>query len=142
MLIFFITLSKPGDKRMKTRDNNGMYNSLQKDVGFSKAQLDQYQLLRKDQMNNIKPLFNEVREAKKKLYDLIYLNNIPDSLIMANADSIAQKQKTLDLQMFGYFRNTRNICTPDQLQKFDTSLKKVVQRMVGRPGKDNDDHKK
>jgi Spy/CpxP family protein refolding chaperone len=82
-----------------------------------------------------------VRNAKKDFYGLIYSNNISDSLINADADSIAQKQKILDMQMFAYFKNIRNICTPEQTQKFDSTLKKEVARMVGRPGKDQQQRK-
>lgn len=143
MLLFFLFSGKQPERKPKDRSQNGMYNSLQNEVGFSKDQLVQYQSLRKAQMEKVKPLFNGVRKAKKDFYDLLYSDNLPDSLIKMNADSIAQKQKNLDTQMFMYFRSIRNICTPDQLQKFDSSMKKVVQRMVGgRPGKDNTDHKK
>lgn len=141
MLIFFIVLSKPAERKSRNRDQNGMYNSLQNEVGFSKDQLGQYQALRKEQMDKAKPLFNELRDAKKDFYGLIYADNISDSLINADADSIAQKQKTLDMQMFRYFKSIRNICTPGQLQKFDSTIKKVVVRMVGRPGKDHQGHK-
>jgi periplasmic protein CpxP/Spy len=142
MLVFFILLSKPVDRRQRNHETNGMYTSLQNEVGFSKDQLDKYQLLRKEQMEKVKPLFNEVRNAKKDFYGLIYSSNVADSLINADADSIAKKQKTLDLQMFTYFKNIRNICTPEQTQKFDSVIKKVVVRMVGRPGKDNHENKK
>jgi Spy/CpxP family protein refolding chaperone len=142
MLIFFIVLSKPVDKRPRNRETNGMYTSLQNEVGFSKDQLDKYQLLRKEQMEKVKPLFNEVRNAKKDFYGLLYSSNVPDSLIHADADSIANKQKTLDLQMFDYFKNIRNMCTPDQTEKFDSVIKKVVVRMVGRPGKENRENRK
>lgn len=141
MLIFFILLGKPV-KRTRNHETNGMYNSLQNEVGFSKEQLGKYQELRKEQMQKVRPLFNEVRNAKKDFYGLIYSNNISDSLINDEADSIAQKQKTLDLQMFGYFRNIRSICKPDQAEKFDSTLKKEVARMVGRPGKDNQQARK
>jgi len=136
MLIFFIILGKPA-QRQRNHETNGMYNSLQNEVGFSKEQLAKYQALRKEQLQKVKPLFNEVRNAKKDFYNLIYSNNISDSLINADADSIAQKQKTLDMQMFLYFKNIRSICTPDQAEKFDSTLNKEVARMVGRPGKDN-----
>ncbi|MGN6534032.1 MAG: Spy/CpxP family protein refolding chaperone [Ginsengibacter sp.] len=142
MLVFFILLSKPVDRRQRNRETNGMYTSLQNEVGFSKDQLDKYQLLRKEQMDKVKPLFNEVRNAKKDFYGLIYSSNVPDSLINADADSIAKKQKTLDLQMYDYFKNIRNICTLQQTQKFDSVIKKVVVRMVARPGKDNHENKK
>ena len=77
--------------------------------------------------------------AKKDLYDLLYTSNTSDSLITADADSIAQKQKRLDLQMFGYFKNIRDICTSNQLQKFDSTINKVVIRMIGRSGKSKSD---
>jgi periplasmic protein CpxP/Spy len=142
MLVFFILLGKPVDRRPRNHETNGMYTSLQNEVGFSKDQLDKYQLLRKEQMEKVKPLFNEVRNSKKDFYGLIYSSNMPDSLVKADADAIAQKQRTLDMQMFSYFKNIRNICTPEQTQKFDSVIKKVVARMVGRPGKDNRENKK
>ena len=141
MLIFFIMSNGPIEKKQRNQQN-GMYNSLKNDVGFSKEQLDKYQLLRKEQIGKVRPLFNEVRNAKKDFYGLIYSENISDSLINADADSIAQKQKSLDMQMFGYFQNIRNICKPDQIQKFDSTLKKEVVRMVDKPARNSQGHKK
>jgi Spy/CpxP family protein refolding chaperone len=144
MLLFFVFSSKPSVKKEPGREQGGgsMYNSLQKEVGFSTTQLDRYQALRKEQRDIVRPLFGELRAAKKDFYDLLYADTISDSLVIVDADSIAQKQKRLDLQMFRYFKNIRNICTPDQLQKFDSTVNKVVIRMVGRSGKGNHDNKK
>ena len=144
MLLFFVFSSKPPVKKEPNREQGGgsMYNSLQKEVGFSTAQLDRYQVLRKEQREIVRPLFGELRAAKKNFYDLLYIGAVSDSLLIADADSIAQKQKKLDIQMFHYFKNIRNICTPDQLQKFDSTVNKVVIRMVGRSGKGNHDSKK
>jgi Spy/CpxP family protein refolding chaperone len=144
MLLFFVFSSKPSVKKEPGREQGGgsMFNSLQKEVGFSTAQLDRYQALRKEQRDIVRPLFGELRAAKKDFYVLLYADTISDSLVIVDADSIAQKQKRLDLQMFRYFKNIRNICTPDQLQKFDSTVNKVVIRMVGRSGKGNHDNKK
>lgn len=135
MLIFFMVISKPIDKKYRNHDQNGIYTLLQKEVGFSQAQLDQYQVLRTQQRKNIKPLFDKVRKAKEDFYGLLYSANISDSLINADADSIGKTQKELDLQVFNHFKMVRNICTPDQIQKFDSSIKKVIARMTGRPEK-------
>ncbi|HET7119088.1 MAG TPA: hypothetical protein VFI29_21525 [Hanamia sp.] len=143
MLIFFIVLSKPVDKRQRNHEYNGMYNSLQNEVGFSKDQLDQYQALRKVQREKVRPLFNELRNTKKNFYGLMYNQSISDSFLNADADSIAQKQKTLDIQMFNYFKSIRNICTPGQIQKFDSAINRQVMRMVGgHPGGSRQGHTK
>lgn len=134
MLIFFVVQSKPAERRERNHESNGMYKSLQNDVGFSKDQLNQYKVLREEQIRKVHPMFDELREAKKDFYTLINSGQVSDSLVVAGADSIAQKQKRLDLQMFGYFKNLRAICTREQKQKFDSLMKKVVVRMTDRPG--------
>lgn len=139
MLIFFMVISKPVDKRSRSHDQNTISALLQKEVGFSQGQLDQYQVLRTQQRQNVRPLFDEIRKSKENFYGLLYANILSDSIINADADSIAQKQKKLDLQMFNHFKNVRSLCTADQLQKFDSTLKKVITRMTGRPGKGKPD---
>ena len=138
MLIFFLALSKPADKRQKNHSPNGMYTSLQNDVGFNKDQLDQYQALRKEQRDKMRPLFNELRTSKKDFYKLLYSSANSDSLVSADADSIAQKQKTVDMHMFRYFKSIRNLCKPEQLPQFDSSITREIGWMVGsRPGGGN-----
>lgn len=135
MLIFFMVISKPIDRKYRNHEQNGIYTLLQKEVGFSKDQLDQYQDLRNQQRKNVSPLFNEIKKSKEDFYDLLYSGNASDSLINADADSIALTQKKIDLQMFNHFKMVRNICTPDQVQKFDSSMKKVITRMTSRTGR-------
>jgi hypothetical protein len=108
---------------------------LQKDVGFTRDQLDTYQVLRKDQLDSIHILFDEVRKAKMNFYNLIYTPNVADSTLISAADEIAVRQKNLDLHMINHFKKVRNICSPDQVQKFDSSIKKIIARMVGKSGR-------
>ncbi|MEO9144009.1 MAG: hypothetical protein ABI237_00495 [Ginsengibacter sp.] len=133
MLIFFLAAGKPTDRMQKNHGPNGMYNALQNEVGFTKDQLDQYQALRTEQWTKARPLFDQLRNSKKNFYHLMYSSTNSDSLINANADSIAQKQKALDVHMFRYFKNVRNICQPGQLPKFDSTISKDIGRMIGGP---------
>src|SRR5664279_1970918 len=136
MLVFFLALNKPVQKNSRGRDQNGMSGMLQKEVGFSKDQLDKYLSLRKEQLDSVHTLFDGVRKAKMDFYNLVYTPEVSDSTVNEAAGLIAQRQKILDLQMFNHFKTVRNICTPDQLQKFDTTIKKVFIRMTGRTGHD------
>ena len=125
MLVFFLVLNRPVQKS-RDRDQNGMSGMLQKEVGFTKEQLDTYQSLRKNQLDKVHGLFDELRKSKTDFYNLIYTPQVSDSSVNRAADLIAEKQKTLDLQMLNHFKMVRNICTADQLQKFDTTIKKVI----------------
>ena len=135
MLIFFLVLNKPIQRNTRLRDQNGMSGMLQKDVGFTKDQLNTYQTLRKGQLDSVHILFDEVRKAKMDFYNLIYTPNVADSTLISAADEIAVRQKTLDLHMINHFKMVRNICSPDQVQKFDSSIKKIIVRMVGKSGR-------
>ena len=134
LLILFMS-NNSSDKKQTKHDQKGLYTLLQKEVGFSDAQLNQYQALRTQQRKTIKPLFNSIRGSKERFYELLYKENLPDSILYKDADSIATAQKQLDLQMFDHFKNIRNICTPQQVPKFDSSIKKVIARMISWPGK-------
>jgi protein CpxP len=132
MLVFFLVLNKPTQKDSHGRDQNGMSGMLQKEVGFSKDQLDTYQALRKDHMDTVHALFDDLRKSKMDFYNLIYISQVPDSTLQRAADIIAKKQKMLDMHMFNHFKMIRNICSPDQLQKFDSTIQKVFIRMTGK----------
>ncbi len=137
MLLFFIMLGKPANR---IEDKPRFSTSLQKDVGFSKGQMDAYQKMRTAQFEKVKPLFNEVRNAKFALYDLLYNSTITDSAVDNAAELIGKKQKELDIQMFYHFAEVRKLCTPEQLPAFDSAVKKLVIRMTSRPGKNGRSH--
>ena len=142
MLVFFLVLNKPPQKVVRARDGNGMSGMLQKEVGFSKDQVDTYLSIRKSQMDTIHVLFDELRHSKMDFYDLIYSSQVPDSSLNKAADIIAERQKALDLYMFDHFKKVRNICNPGQLQKFDSTIKKVLIRMISKNGKDDHNQRK
>ncbi|HVZ95548.1 MAG TPA: periplasmic heavy metal sensor [Chitinophagaceae bacterium] len=134
MLVFFLVLNNHSPK--PPRNHDGLSGMLQKDVGFSKQQLDAYESLRKGQLDSVHALFDELKKEKIDFYNMIYASSMDDSTLEAAAENIAAKQKELEIKMFYHFKTVRAICTPDQLPKFDSTLKKVVVRMISRAGKD------
>lgn len=140
ILVFFLVLNNPAQKH--SHDQNGMSGLLQKEVGFNKDQLDTYQALRKNQSDTVHALFDDLRNAKMDFYNLIYSPQVSDSAIKEASDLIAKKQEALDIHMFNHFKTVRNICTPDQLQKFDSTIKKVFVRMTDRTVKNGHDQNK
>lgn len=127
MLIFFLYL-KPG-KRMHSKEDS-IASFLRKELSFNDKQLTNYNLLKDKHFQNIKPAFEDIRNAKDSLYNLLYQSNISDSLVKMKALIIGTKQTDLDVQMFNHFKNIRALCEPEQLPKFDSSFKKVVQRFT------------
>jgi len=140
ILIFFLGI-KDGRKTSHGKDGrNTVAVFLQNDMGFNKERMDEYQKLREAQMKSVKPLFDSIRSAKENFYSLLYINNASDSFINNAAVVIGENQMALDMQMFSHFKNIRNLCAPQELPKFDSLFKKVVEKMTsGRSKKSGND---
>ena len=63
-------------------------------------------------------------------YENIYDNTTPDSLVNKSASFIGKKQKAVDLLMLKHFKNVRNLCTGQQLAKFDSLFKNVIAKIT------------
>ncbi len=140
MLIFFVLLDKPQQSKIENQEQGRFSTALQNDVGFTKEQFDEYQVLRKAHFDKLRPLFKDLRDTKFQFYDLVYASPISDSLVDVAGDSIGEKQKQLDMQMFHYFESLRKVCRPEQLPKFDTAVKHLIIRLTERPGKSGHSH--
>jgi periplasmic protein CpxP/Spy len=127
------------DERGKGQGGNkGMLTGvLEKEVGFSKEQLAQYEDIRTKHFESMKPYFDAVRNAKDSLYSLMKLEYVTDSLADAYAERVSERQKQVELKMFRYLKTVEALCTPEQRPKFDSVVKKMVKRPPqGRKGED------
>ena len=97
---------------------------------FDATQEASYWKLRDSMIAIQKPVMDSIRSSKKRFFDLLNQPDATDSMLIAHTNQIADLQKRLDLVTFRHFQNVRAICRPDQLQKFDTVIKEIVNRMT------------
>lgn len=128
MILFFLN-HRGGEKgRSHGSREEVMTGFLQKDIGFSKSQMEQYDTLSKAHRDKVKAIFDEVRSNKEQQFKLLAAQNFDDSAIHTIAAQSAEKQKVIEEQMFTHLKEVRKICTPDQLPKFDSLFYKVWDR--------------
>lgn len=149
LVVFFVYMKHDAPVETGRKDDRGpgrgvgdVEQILQKQVGFSEDQMAHYKDLKDRHWERIKPLFGEMRIAKDKFYGMIDHSIETDSSVVAVADSIAFKQKQLDLATFRHFRQVRDLCTPDQRPAFDSLVHDaVIRRMTGPWRKNPKDNK-
>ena len=130
MLIFFLVLGN-GTRKDHPPHKDIIATFLKNDMGFTQQQMDQYDKIHKDHMDKMKPFFDSVHSSKDNFYNLLNVNE-PDSVVNKAAAVIGENQMSLDLKMFKHLQNVRNLCTPDQLPKFDSLFKNVIAKMTHR----------
>ena len=97
---------------------------------FDASQQATYWQLRDSMVAIQKPVMDSIRSSKKRFFDLLNQPDATDSMLIARTNEIADLQKKLDLVTFRHFQKVRSLCRPDQLQKFDTVIKEIVNRMT------------
>lgn len=133
-----ITLSFYWSMKPAERPRNEQGGDRQKRMGqfmvnelkLDKEQEAVYWQLRDTMLSRQKPLMDSIRNTKRRFFDLLKEPATPDSLLQTKADQIAVLQRQLDLVTFQHFSQVRALCKPEQVQKFDTVIKEIVNRMT------------
>jgi len=141
MLLYFTVFNKPF-ARANHGDRRGPVGTfLQNEAGFSKGQMDTLDSLKKEHRTAIRPLFDDLGRSKDSFYQLLGKPGVSDSVLSASAAEIGKRQAALDLQFFQNFISIRNLCTEQQLLKFDSVMPSLAARMM-KPWQKNNAPKK
>ena len=130
ILVYFLWLKQP-DKPIVRSSGDRFEDALKKDVGFSDAQVAQYKQLKNAKWDKIKLRFDDLRTAKDYFFHFISVEDVNDSLLNNAADTVAQRQKSLDLQAFIHLKELRKVCTPEQQPQYDSLVQRIFHRITG-----------
>ena len=138
MLVFFL---KESPKKGGHGGREAMMTEfLQKEIGFTPQQIQQYDTLSKQHREKMKAMFEEAGKNKENQLKQLAAAGFSDSSINSIAGQSAEKQKVLEISMFEHLRELRRICTPEQQPKFDSLVYKILGRR-GEGRKKPDDKK-
>lgn len=101
---------------------------LKKEIGFNQQQLLRYDTLSDEQQKIMKSFYDNMRNKKKQQFQQLVTGNFSDTSINRLADESASTQKQIEVTMFNHIKSVRELCSPDQLPKFDTSFVKIFNR--------------
>jgi Spy/CpxP family protein refolding chaperone len=107
-----------------------VFEFLTKELQLDSAQQQAYKILREEHQAGQQHLQDSIRKAKDALFELLKMQNIPDSLVQIQAAKAAAAEQLLDLFTFKHFQKLRAICTATQQKKFDEIIQDVLRRMA------------
>jgi hypothetical protein len=133
VLVYFLGFKKHERPLSNSDHRSGvMIEMLEKEVGFDENQMGEYKKLKEKQRETVRPMFDDMRKAKENLFIHIGDSLTNDSLLSSKAETIAARQRALDLQTFDHFKQVRTLCKPDQLEKYDSAVLRMFRKM-GKP---------
>jgi hypothetical protein len=142
LAVLWSTKKSGKDNAQQQRPRMGQF--IVDQMKFDSVQEKAYWIMRDSMVNNQRPVWDSIRAARKRFYDLVNQQVTNDSLLLARAEEITEYQQKLDLITLHHFQNVRTLCRPDQVQKFDTVIQEIVNRMTpqrrpnNKPGSNKD----
>ena len=129
IILIAILVFKPVAKRGIRGDKFAMITAfLQNDMAFSKDQLHLYDSLNIQHRLKMKSLFDEIRKDKELQFKKLTAAAFNDTAISNTAELSSNKQSAVELAIFYHFKNIRDLCTPQQLPKFDSLFYKALNK--------------
>jgi Spy/CpxP family protein refolding chaperone len=105
-----------------------MLEKFKTEVGFTDAQAKQFEALREQQKENSKPLMDSIATLRKAYIGAIFANENKDSIREKYMKPIADKMLVMDMAMYNQLMEAKKICTPTQLNAYDSIVKKMMLR--------------
>ena len=118
-VLIFMLINKPHENRRPKEERNFLIEQLQ----FTDVQKDRFINLDDTHRENMRSFEDEIRKNKDVLF-----NSFSDETI--NIDSLSSVIGTLqgkkEMEVFGFFKSVRKVCTRKQQEKFDKIIKKAL----------------
>lgn len=103
-----------------------------RDLNLNEKQIAQFEKLKQEHHEAVMKLQESSRTLRDSLFER--LKSVPNAAdVSALADSIAAKQKAIELVTFDHFSKLRALCGTEQQKKFDGIIDDVLHSLMGPP---------
>ncbi|MFK7969159.1 MAG: periplasmic heavy metal sensor [Bacteroidia bacterium] len=125
LLAGFIIFGNKGPHRPPPRDDFRPRNTIIHQLGFDKAQADQFHEIVLEHQEKIHAFDKQIVDIKKRMYNALPDNSDPVDT-EALTKEIAAIQQEIELTHVAHFQDIKAICRPDQQENFSKLMKEVV----------------
>lgn len=103
-----------------------MRGYLKNEIGFSDAQLLQFDSIKDVQHQQAKDIFEGMKLKKRESLKQLGIQNFSDNAVNAAADEAASEQRNAEFSFLNHLKKVRNLCSPSQQAEFDTGFYKIM----------------
>jgi Spy/CpxP family protein refolding chaperone len=136
-LVAMMVMGKQGGRGKKAGNKGGSLEMMTKELDMTEQQRKDYEQLKEEHLNTIRPFHDSVRAAKTAFFNLAKDPSVNDSIVDIYSQRIAERQAAADKLTLAHFRKVRNLFNPEQQIKFDEFIKKMMQQRQAGKRKDS-----
>lgn len=102
---------------------------LEQELSFDDKQKESYRLMREEHFMKARSIKEHVKMMKEAFFKAMADSSIADEELRKKALAISSEASELDLLTFKHFQQVRQMCTPEQKEKFDEIIEEVLRSM-------------
>ncbi len=105
---------------------------LSKELQFTEKQEREFKRLDSEHRNRMMAIDDELGKLRNQLFNSLSDSSVSKESLSVKIGELTSKR---DVELFGFFKQVREICDSDQKIKFDQIIEKAIQRGPGPPRK-------
>ena len=106
---------------------------LEQVLSFDEKQKESYRVMREEHFSKARSIREHIKLMKEAFFNAMADNSITDDELRKKSAAIGTEVAALDILTFKHFQEVRQMCTPEQKEKFDEIIVEVL-RSMDRPG--------
>lgn len=123
---FFLFNYLGGSKDNFAGESRGQDSFIERELDFNTEQRSAFNKKESDHRFNMKALDQQIRKGKEMLFDLISQEYVEPSELDSITSSIAEFEKSKDLEIYRHFRSIFDICNEQQRRRLSIILKDAM----------------
>lgn len=128
-VLLFMLVKKPHQPKKDGR------NFLVQELKFDETQREQFHFLDRQHKENMMSYDQQIRQSKDVLFNSFSNPNFSSDSISKKIGELEGKKEQ---EIFTFFKQVREICTPEQVGKFDKIIKKALHKKDKKPPRKGD----
>src|SRR6218665_720690 len=102
---------------------------LEQELSFNEKQKESYRIMRDEHFMKARSIKEHVKMMKEDFFKSMADSSLSDEDLRKKAQAISTEASELDILTFKHFQQVRQMCTPEQKEKFDEVIEDVLRSM-------------
>lgn len=134
ILIGLVVGPELGKRDRDRKDGDKRRAFVEKELGFTEEQKQAYDSLNSSHRTETKALQQKVDETRRRIFRLTQESDVSIELVDSLTSEIGMLVSDMEFRTYEHISNIRALCTPEQLQRLDSLVQRMIKSRRGREG--------
>ncbi|MBO6622027.1 MAG: periplasmic heavy metal sensor [Balneola sp.] len=134
ILIGLVVGPELGKRDRDRRDGDKRRTFVEKELGFTEEQKQAYDSLNSSHRTETKEIQQKIDEKRREMFRLTRVDGVSIETVDSLTTEIGMLVSNMEFRTYEHISNIRALCTPEQLQKLDSLVQRMIKSRRDREG--------